>query len=90
MKIEPTDGLTKLVKNELMGGPAVTYMVDEVACFQSEECGFALVPFSRLVSLRLLLDCFASCLVSPFTVLFSLVMIVYIVTVILTAALCCL
>ena len=39
MKIEPTDGLTKLVKNELMGGLAVTWSNRCSWTVMGSECG---------------------------------------------------
>ena len=40
MKIEPTDGLTKLVKNELTGGPAVTWSNSKLLVDgDGSECG---------------------------------------------------
>ena len=55
-----------------------------------ENSGFVPVPFSRLCQLlRLLLDSLACYQMSFFHSLFSFVMIVYVMTVILTAVLCC-
>ena len=39
MKFEPTDGLTKLVKNEIMGGPAITWSNKVHVDGDGSECG---------------------------------------------------